>query len=56
LVEHWKADGWQAAGLPGVDCGRQLYASGELRRLANSGTRIAEVLDDLGKVTPRVRT
>jgi len=47
LVQHWKPDRWQAAGLQGVEFGQQTYASGELRRLADSGTSIAEVLERL---------
>lgn len=49
LVERWEPNRWQAAGLPGVDLGVQLYASGELRELADSATTIAEVLERLAK-------
>lgn len=47
LVERWKPNLWQAAGLPGVDVGIELYASGELRRLADTGTSVADVLERL---------
>jgi tRNA(Arg) A34 adenosine deaminase TadA/predicted kinase len=47
LVDNWKADRWQAAGLPGVEFGQQLFATGALRRLADRGTSIAEVLEHL---------
>jgi tRNA(Arg) A34 adenosine deaminase TadA/predicted kinase len=63
LVDNWKPDRWQAAGLPGVELGQQLFASGELRRLADSGAPIAQVLEQLangcvgidhGRVQPSV--
>ena len=41
-------DRWEAARLPGVDFGRQLFASGELRRLAGSPPATMEqVLESL---------
>lgn len=49
LVERWKPNRWQAAGLQGVDLGVELNASGELRRLADIGTSVAEVLERLAK-------
>jgi predicted kinase len=47
LVDNWKPDRWQAARLPGVELGQQLFASGELRRLAASDTPVALVLERL---------
>jgi tRNA(Arg) A34 adenosine deaminase TadA len=47
LVDNWKPDRWQVDGLPGVEFGQNLFASGELRRLAESGTSIAHVLEQL---------
>ena len=47
LVAEWKPDRWQAAGLRGVEFGRQLFVSGELRQLADDSASIAEVLDRL---------
>ncbi len=40
-------DIWETAGLPGVDLGRDLFASGQLEHLAKGKHRIDLVLDDL---------
>jgi tRNA(Arg) A34 adenosine deaminase TadA/predicted kinase len=40
-------DIWEAERLPGVDLGRQLFASGHLKHLADTEARIEVVLDDL---------
>lgn len=41
---------WEGAGLPGVKLGRDFFASGELSRLATSGTTTAEkIVEQLGK-------
>ncbi len=40
-------DIWETAGLPGIDLGRELFASGHLDRLAEGEDRIESVLDDL---------
>jgi tRNA(Arg) A34 adenosine deaminase TadA/predicted kinase len=43
-------DPWEAAGLPGVRLGRELSASGELRRTAaGSGPSVAQVIDELAR-------
>ncbi|MBV8715139.1 MAG: nucleoside deaminase [Chloroflexi bacterium] len=47
LVAKWQPDRWQAAGLRGVEFGQQLYATDELRRLAESGASIEQVLEHL---------
>jgi hypothetical protein len=42
---------WEAAGLPGVACGRELFASGQLRRLADTpGLTIQHVLQELDRL------
>ena len=52
LVDNWKPDRWQADALSGVEVGQKLFASGELRRLAEKGTPIAQVLDQLADRYP----
>jgi len=47
LVDKWKPDRWQADGLAGVELGQKLFASGELRQLAERATPIAQVLEQL---------
>jgi hypothetical protein len=38
---------WEAAELPGIEFGRALFESGDLQRLAASGTPVNEVVDRL---------
>ena len=46
---------WAAAGLPGVELGRKLSASGELRRMADgSGASIAQAIDALTRLNGQV--
>src|SRR6266700_6132653 len=45
-------DQWEAARLPGVALGRELFVSGELRQLAQEGTTVAAVIE---RLAPRIK-
>jgi predicted kinase len=45
-------DQWEAVGLPGVALGRELFATGELRQLAQASATIAAVIE---RLAPRIK-